>query len=222
MAEITAPGSNEAATRATEEAAFYHEAALNAAWTGARLAIGGLAFLFGAFAFAYFYLESSNGHSMWLPKSTTPPQAWYGAAIMALVVASAIVQTVGLQQIKGGRKGPWSVAALVALVLGLVAVVLQIVQLLSLPFQPGASGFASVFVGFYPVALVVWLAAMIWLEMLIVRARRIPAISFVEQPPTYAETFEIQRFQSSLSAFTTVWNFLAIVAFIFWLLFYVR
>jgi hypothetical protein len=44
----------------------------------------------------------------------------------------------------------------------------------------------------------------------------------VEQPPTFAQASEVQRFQSSLSAFTTVWNYLAIVAFIFWLLFYVR
>jgi heme/copper-type cytochrome/quinol oxidase subunit 3 len=222
MSEITAPGSDEAAGRATEEAAFYHEAGLNAAWTGSRLALGGLSFLFGAFIFAYFYLQSANGHSMWLPKSTTPPQAGYGAAIMALIVVSAVVQTVGLQRIKAGHKGPWSVSALVALVLGLVAIALQIAQLLNLPFQPGQSGFASVFVGTYPVALVIWLAAMVWLEILIVRARTIPAISFVEQPPTYAETFEVQRFQSALSAFTTVWNYLAIVAFIFWLLFYVR
>jgi heme/copper-type cytochrome/quinol oxidase subunit 3 len=222
MAEITAPGSGEAATRATEEAAFYHEAALNAAWTGSRLAIGALSFLFGAFAFAYFYLQSANGHSMWLPKSTTPPQAWYGATIMALIVVSALVQTVGLQQIKAGRKGPWASSAVIALVLGLVAVALQIVQLLDLPFQPGQSGFASVYVGFYPVALVVWLCAMIWLEILVMRARNIPAISFVEQPPTYAQAYEVQRFQSALSAFTTVWNYLAIVAFIFWLLFYVR
>ena len=172
--------------------------------------------------FAYFYLSSSNGHSAWLPKSTTPPQAGYGIAILVLIVVSAVLQTVGLQRIKGGRKGPWATAALVALVLGLAAVALQITQLLNLPFQPGQSGFASVFVGFYPVALVSWLAAMIWLEILIVRARRIPDISFVEQPPTYAETFEVQRFQASLSAFTLVWNYLAIVAFIFWLLFYVR
>ena len=68
MAEVTAPGSGEAATRATEEAAFYHEAALNAAWTGSRTALGGLSFLYGCFVFAYFYLSSSNGHSMWLPK----------------------------------------------------------------------------------------------------------------------------------------------------------
>jgi hypothetical protein len=54
------------------------------------------------------------------------------------------------------------------------------------------------------------------------RARNIPAISFVEQPPTYEQTYEVQRFQAGLSAFTLVWNYLAIVAFIFWLLFYVR
>jgi heme/copper-type cytochrome/quinol oxidase subunit 3 len=222
MSETTAPGSNEAAVRATEEEAFYHEAALNAAWTGSRLALGGLSFLFGAFLFAYFYLSSSNGHSKWLPSSTTPPHAWYGAVIMALIVVSAVVQTVGLQQIKAGRKGPWAQAALVALVLGLVAVALQIVELLTLPFQPGQSGFASVFVGFYPVALVTWLAAMIWLEILIMRARSIPAIFFVEQPPTFAETQTVQRFQSVLSAFTTVWNYLAIITFIFWVLFYVR
>jgi heme/copper-type cytochrome/quinol oxidase subunit 3 len=222
MAEITAPGSGEAAVRATEEAAYYHEAALNAAWTGSRLAIGALSFLFGAFAFAYFYLFSSNGHGKWLPSSTTPPQTGYGVAIMALVVISAVVQSVGLRRIKAGYKGPWFNAAVVALVLGLVAVALQLVQLLNLPFQPGQSGFASVFVGFYPVALVTWLGAMIWLEILVARSRNIPAISFVEQPPTYAQAYEVQRFQSGLSAFTVVWNYLAIVTFIFWLLFYVR
>ncbi len=222
MAEITAPGSGEAVARATEEAAFYHEAAINASWTGSRLAIGALSFLFGAFAFAYFYLFSSNGHGMWLPSSTRIPSNHYGEAITGLIVVSAIIQTVGLQRIKAGYKGPWLITAVVALVFGLAAVALQVNELLVLPFQPGASGFASVFTGFYPVALVTWLAAMIWLEILIMRSRAIPAISFVEQPPTYAQAQEVQRFQSSLSAFTVVWNYLAIVTFIFWLLFYVR
>jgi len=89
MTDITASGSGEAATRATEEAAFYHEAALNAAWTGSRLAIGALSFLFGAFAFAYFYLFSSNGHGMWLPSSTRIPSNHYGEAITGLIVVSA-------------------------------------------------------------------------------------------------------------------------------------
>jgi heme/copper-type cytochrome/quinol oxidase subunit 3 len=222
MAEITAPGSGEAAVRATEEAAFYHEAALNASWTGSRLAIGALSFLFGAFAFAYFYLFSSNGHGMWLPSSTRIPSNHYGEAITGLIVVGAIIQTVGLQRIKGGSKSNWLVTAVVALVFGLAAVALQIKELLVLPFQPGQSGFASVFVGFYPVALTVWFGAMVWLEILIAQVRKIPDMSFVEQPPTYQQAFEVQRFQASLSAFTTVWNYLAIIAFVFWLLFYVR
>jgi heme/copper-type cytochrome/quinol oxidase subunit 3 len=213
---------DEAATRAVEEQAFYHEAALNAAWTGSRLAIGGLSFLFGAFAFAYFYLQSSNSHGKWFPPGTIPPHMWTGATIMGLVAGSALIQTFGLQRIKAGQKGPWVTAALAALLLGLAAVALQIQELLVLPFQPAADGFASVFVGFYPVALVVWLSAMIWLEILFMRARSIPAIHFVEQPPTYSEAFNVQRFQASLSSFTVVWNYLAVVTFIFWVLFYVR
>src|SRR5579871_5943646 len=121
MAEFTVPGSgapnsNEAATRATEESAFYHQAALNAAWTGSRLAIGALSFLFGAFAFAYFYLFSSNGHGLWLPSSTRIPSNHYGEATTGLVVASAIIQTAGLQLIKRGSKRAWFNTALVALV----------------------------------------------------------------------------------------------------------
>jgi heme/copper-type cytochrome/quinol oxidase subunit 3 len=220
--EATAPGGSEAADRAVEERTFYHETALNAAWTGARLAIGGLSFLFGAFAFAYFYLQSTDSLGMWLPRSTTPPHEWYGATIMGLIALSAIVHTVGLQRIKAGRKGPWTQAALAALALGLAAVALQITELLTLPFYPGQSGFASVFTGFYPVALTVWLGAMVWLEILLMRARSIPAIFFVEQPPTYTDAFNVQRFQASLSSFTVVWNYLAVITLIFWVLFYLR
>jgi heme/copper-type cytochrome/quinol oxidase subunit 3 len=209
-------------TREVEEQAFYHEAALNASWTGARLAIGGLSFLFGAFAFAYFYLQSSNSNAKWFPPGTIGPHMWTGATITGLVVVSAALQSAGLQRIKQGHKKPWTIAAGAALLLGLAAVAWQIQELLVLPFQPAASGFSSVFVGFYPVALVVWLIAMIWLEILWVRARSIPAISFVEQPPTYSEAFSVQRFQASLSSFTVVWNYLAVVTVVFWVLFYIR
>jgi hypothetical protein len=219
MAEQTTQPPSEL-DRAAEEAGFYHEAALNAAWTGSRFAIGSLSFLYGAFAFAYFYLRSVNSSGRWEGSGYHAPQMGYGVAIFALVVVSAAVQYVGLTRIKAGAKGAWQAMALVALVAGLVAVALEIIQLLSLPFQPGSSGFSSVFTGFYPVMLVSWLAAMIWLEILIMRARSLPAISFVEQPPTYAEAFAVQRFQSSLSAFTLIWNFLAIVTIIFFILFY--
>jgi heme/copper-type cytochrome/quinol oxidase subunit 3 len=220
MAEQTSQPATEL-DRAAEEAGFYHEAALNAAWTGSRFAIGALSFLYGAFAFAYFYLRSVNSEGRWEGSGYHAPQIGYGVTILVLVVVSAIVQYLGLTRIKAGAKSAWQSMALVALVLGLAAVALEIVQLLNLPFQPGSSGFSSVFTGFYPVMLVSWLAAMIWLEILIMRVRSLPAISFVEQPPTYAEAFAVQRFQSSLSAFTLIWNFLVIVSIVFFILFYV-
>jgi len=218
MAEAAAEPTG-ALTPAEEEAVFYHEAALNASWTGARLALGALSFLFGAFIFAFFYLRSLNSHHLWYT-SATHPEMWTGALIMALVVVSAVVQWLVLQRIKAGHKRAWQTGATAALVLGLAAVAVQLWQLADLSFWPGASGFASVFVGFCPVFLAIAFCAMVWLETLIMRCRSIPEISFVEQPPTYAEAFAVQRFQASLSAFTLTWNYLAIVAIVAWILFY--
>lgn len=219
MAEATA-SPQERADRAAEEAGFYHEAALNAAWTGSRLAIGGLSFGFAAFVFAYFYLRSLNSNHMWHPAGFKGPQPWAGAVVMALIVVSALVQYAALQRIKAGNKANWQAGALVALVLGLGAIGLQVWQLLNLPFYPGDGGFASVFVGATPVFVVVVLSAMIWLEILLARSRTMPTIWFVEQPPTYDEAFSVQRFQASLSAFTLTWNYLAVIAILFWVLFY--
>ena len=220
MAEQTTQPPNEL-DRAAEEAGFYHEAALNAAWTGSRFAVGALAFLYGAFAFAYFYLRSVNSSGRWKGSGYHAPQIGYGVTILVLVLLSAVVQYAGLQRIKAGAKGAWQAAAVVALLLGIAAVVVQIIQLLGLPFEPGSSGFASVFSDTYPVLLVSWLGAMLWLEILVMRVRPLTAISFLEQPPTYAEAFAVQRFQSSLSAFTLIWNFMAVVTLFFFLLFYV-
>ena len=207
-------------TREAEEAGFYHEAALNAAWTGARLALGGLTFGLGAFAFAFFYLRSLNSHDEWYPAGFKGPQAWVGIVVLLLIVVGAVVQTLALQRIKAGHKGAWRAGALVTLVLGLAAIGIEVWQLNNLPFWPGSSGFASCFVGFWPVFMVLVFGAMVWLETLIMRVRSIPEMAFVEQPPTYAEAFAVQRFQASLSAFTVVWNYLAVVAIIAWVLFY--
>jgi heme/copper-type cytochrome/quinol oxidase subunit 3 len=221
MAETSAftPAENEAA-RAAEEEGFYHESALNAAWTGSRLAIGGLVFLFACFAFAYFYLRSVNSAGRWANTGYHAPSMLLGTIIMLAVLLSAAVNYYGLQRIKAGHKRVWEVCGLVALVLGLGAVTTQIVELIYLPFPPGSSGFASVFTGFYPVFIVVLLGGLIWLEILLAGARSILAMSFVEQPPTFAEVYKVQRFQASLSAFSAVWNFLALMALLFWFLFY--
>jgi heme/copper-type cytochrome/quinol oxidase subunit 3 len=219
MADMTAQPSAEAGVQAEDEA-FYHESGLNATWTGSRLAIGGLTFLYACFAFAYFYLRSVNSSGRWQGSGFIQPSVITGTIIMILAVLSASVHYYGLQRIKAGNKAIWQITGLIALALGLAAVAMQIDQLVTLPFPPGSSGYSSVFTGFYPVFLTSQLAVLVWLEILLARSRFIPAMSFVEQPPTYAETRDVQRFQASLSAFSTVWGYLALVAFLFWLLFY--
>ena len=219
MVDMSPQSSTEAAVQAEDEA-FYHEASLNAAWTGSRLAIGGLTFLFGSFVFAYFYLRSIDSSARWQGSGYVRPSLWMGTTIMLLAVLSAGVHYFGLQRIKAGHKGTWQVDSLVAMALGLAAVAMQIYQLATLPFPPGSSGYSSLFTGLYPVLLTTQLAVLIWLEILLARSRFIPALSFVEQPPTITGTFSVQRFQASLSAFSTVWNYLALIALLFWFLFY--
>jgi heme/copper-type cytochrome/quinol oxidase subunit 3 len=221
MADTEVPVPPSALTATEEEQIFYHESAVNAVWTGARLALGSLTFLFGAFAFAYFYLRSVNSDNRWEGAGYVPPSMVLGTVIMILAVVSAGLHYGALQQIKAGHKRVWQIGALIALLLGLAAVAMQITELATLPFWPGSSGYASVFTGFYPVFLTAQLAVLIWLEMLVARSRFIPEISFVEQPPTHAEVFKVQRFQASLSAFSTVWTYMALMSLLFWVLFYV-
>src|SRR5437660_11130998 len=85
MAEPATTGTS-GLSRETEEEGFYHEAALNAAWTGTRLAIGGLCFPFGSFLFAHFYLRPVNSAGRWMGAGYHPPSLIYGTVVMPCVL----------------------------------------------------------------------------------------------------------------------------------------
>jgi heme/copper-type cytochrome/quinol oxidase subunit 3 len=219
MAE-TVPSGAAGLSRAQEEAAFYHEAALNTAWTGVRLMIGVVSSGLGAFIFAFFYLRAVNNYGLWYPKGFDGPPIWEGTVTMALIVIGAAAQSFGLTRLKAGQKQPWFGSAVGALILGVAALAIQIAELMTLSFQPGANAYASVFVGGSAVFALVLLGTLVWLEIIVMGSRSIPQISFVEQPPTFVEAAEVQRFQASLSAFTLFWNFIAVAAVVLWVLFY--
>src|SRR6266581_94546 len=128
MADMAAPSSEEAALSAEDEG-YSHVSALNAAWTGSRLAIGGLTFLFGSFAFAYFYLRSINSEGRWQGSGFVHPSLWMGTTIMLLAVLSAGTHYFVLQRIKAGHKQTWQIGGLIALSLGLAAIAMQIYML---------------------------------------------------------------------------------------------
>src|SRR6266516_4294911 len=111
MAESTTPPAA-GLSRETEEEGFYHEAALNAAWTASRLAIGGLCFLFGSYMFAYFYLRAVNSSGRWMGAGYHAPSMIYGTVIMLAVLVSAAIHYAALQQIKAGDKRLWQLGLL--------------------------------------------------------------------------------------------------------------
>ncbi len=149
-----------------EEIEYEMRAAEGAMWTGGHLVIGITAFFFASLAFAYFYLRSANNDALWRPHSVTAPTNT-GAAIFAVVVASAVLNGYGTLRLRRGETLDWEVAGWTAVLGGLVALGLQVWQLTQLPFFPGSSGYASCFVAWAGMNLALLLAGVYWLETLL-------------------------------------------------------
>lgn len=135
-------------------------------WVGARLQAGATAFFFLGFLFAYFYLRSLNTAHMWKPKHVGA-SIGLGTAIAVCLVVSAALAWNGARELRAGRRAAWRGNGALALVLGVAACALQVVQWTSMSFGPSDGGYASVFVGWTGFQLVAVLMTMIWLEMLL-------------------------------------------------------
>jgi heme/copper-type cytochrome/quinol oxidase subunit 3 len=139
--------------------------------TAGHLLAGATAFFFLAFLFAYFYLRSLNNHDMWRPKGVDPSVAW-GTVIIACVVASAALVWLGLADHRAERRPAWRLKGLIALVLGLLALVFQVVAWGMAGFGPADGGYASVFVGWTGFYFLFVLCALYWLETVLATSYR--------------------------------------------------
>ena len=140
-------------------------------WVGVRLLVSSTVFLFVPFVFAYVYLASLNTSGLWRPGGIKPPLGWGIAILLAVVVCAGLLAWARSARAQGSE-GSSRTLALVALVVGLVAVVLQFVEYAHLDFGPTDGGFASVFVGWSGLFAVTMLGAMVWLEVTVASAFR--------------------------------------------------
>lgn len=204
-----------------DEAIFEENAVSGSAWTGSRLLVGTCSFLFGTMVFAYFYLRSINSHGLWRLPGQQPP-IHIGVAALACVLACAAVHTYGLRRLRSkGLSTDWRVGAGFGLLLGLVAAGLDAWDLGRLHFQPGSSGFSSVFVAWQPVYILVLLGAMYWLETLLARSVRLRWLLRPSSAPDNAPLPpEVTSFRASVDSFSFFIGFLAVVEVIAFALFY--
>jgi len=168
VAELAAAGSRRRRSPGPSRSRRSTMRPAQAAWTGARLAIGGLSFLFGAFAFAYFYCSRPT-------RTRCGCQLHHPAHVLRSADHRADRGERDradrrLQQIKAGKSKPWTRAALAALVLGLVGVAAD--RRAAHAAVPAASRASPACSSLLPGGVGVWLCAMIWLEILFMRGAR--------------------------------------------------
>lgn len=206
-----------------EEREFELRAAVNSYWTGGRLMIGMFTFLFASLAFAYFYLKSNNSGKLWRPDGITAPTG-IGWTIFAVVVASALLAIYGQWRMRSGSVLDWEVSGWVAVLGILLAIGLQIWQLTQLPFFPGSSGYASCFIGWAVMNIMMLVGGAYWLETNLALCLRLRRRSAGEDGPERSPATSMAPaallFRANVESCTYFFGFMVVVSALFWVFFY--
>ena len=206
-------------TSTPEEAEYELRSAVSSYWTGGRLLIGMHTFFVASLAFAYFYLRSSNSGDLWRPAHITAPTA-VGAAVFAFTAAASIVVVYGSRRFQVGLVTDWQVAAWTAVGSLLGAIGLQIYQYTRFPFFPGSSGYASTFVGWTVMNLMMLVGALYWIETLVATSIRLRHALADGETLATSQSPRAQKFRANLESCTAYFQFASAVAVLFWALFY--
>ena len=188
------------------------------------------AFFFLAFVFAYFYLRAQNNAGLWRPKHVDPPQT-LGVLVMLACVASAALVRLGLADHRARRRAQWRVKGLVALGLGIVAIVLQVVEWNTVGFGPADGGYASVFVGWTAFYVLFVFGTMFWLETIVATAFRYRKVATHEEITPGEASGDPYRggrdiadplsvIRPGLESISFYWSFLAGIGVLTWILLY--
>jgi heme/copper-type cytochrome/quinol oxidase subunit 3 len=193
------------------------------------LLAGATAFFFVAFVFAYFYLRSLNSAGMWKPKGVDASVAW-GTVVVACYAASALLVRLGLTDHRALRRDQWRVKGLVALVVGVVGLVLQVVAWTHEGFGPADGGFASVYFGWTAFLFLFVLGTLIWLEMTLATSLRYRKMETSAPPPGHASgdphrmghdiRDPLSLVRAELVGLSFYWTFLAGIAVVSWIILY--
>ncbi len=197
--------------------------------SAAHLLASATAFFFLSFVFAYFYLRSLNNAGLWRPKHVDPSQT-LGVLVMAATVAVAVLLRWGLVDHRADRRSAWRVKGALALTIGIVAVVLQVIEWTTVGFGPADGGYASVFFGWTAFSVLFLAGSLFWLETVLatsIRYQKIP--SGAPEPgeasgDRYRKEHDIRDplslVRAGLDALSFYWSFLAGVGVLTWILLY--
>lgn len=217
MTDIAHKGSQMTST--PEEDEYELRAAVSAYWSGGRLLIGMYTFFLASLAFAYFFLRSTNSGQLWRPGHITAPTA-LGAAVVAFTTTAAILVVYGQRRFRTGNVADWKVAGWTSLMSLLLAVGFQVYELSQLPFFPGANGYASTFIGWVVMNLIMLFGALYWVETLLATSIRISGALPEGETLATSQSPRAQKLRANIESGTAFCQFIAAAGVLFWVLFY--
>lgn len=193
------------------------------------LLAGATAFFFIAFVFAYFYLRSLDNAGMWKPPHVDASIGW-GTAVVACYALSAVLVRLGLTDHRALRRSQWRVKGLVALLVGVVGLVLQVLDWTHESFGPADGGFASVYFGWTAFLFLFVFCTLLWLEMTLATSVRyrnvetgVPAPGEASGDPhrtAHDIRDPLSLVRAELVGLSFYWTFLAGVAVVSWIILY--
>jgi heme/copper-type cytochrome/quinol oxidase subunit 3 len=193
------------------------------------LLAGATAFFFISFVFAYFYLRSLNSGGMWKPSGVDASVGW-GTAVVACYVLSALLVRLGLNDHRALRRDQWRLKGLVALLVGVVGLVLQVIAWTHQGFGPTDGGFASVYFGWTAFLFLFVFCTLLWLEMTLATSLRYTKVQGDAPPPGHAsgDTHRtahdirdpLSLVRAELVGLSFYWTFLAVIAVVTWIILY--
>jgi heme/copper-type cytochrome/quinol oxidase subunit 3 len=170
-----------------------------ALWTGSRLLCGAAAFFFVSFVFAYFFLRSLDVNGGWKIGQVNPSIGLGVAIAVVLIVSAVALRAAATQPALTVRAGT------AALLLAVLAVVLQVIEWTTLGFGPASGGYASVFIGWTAFYSVFALACAYWIETQVATAWRRRRHGLEETPAEVLTDSEVVR--AGLESCSFFWTF---------------
>jgi len=184
-----------------------------AIWVGGRLLCGAISFFFASFLFAYFYLRALDLSHKWTI-GVVQPDGGIGLAVAALFLFSAVIYRLAARRPAGDSMA----AGMIAVLMGVAAVVLQFVEYTVLDFGASQGGYAAVFFGWTATYAIVALMGLYWIEVQVAslwRVRREGKMRETEVP-----TSESALLLAGIEASSFYWAFFVAIGVLAYILLY--
>ena len=184
-----------------------------AIWVTGRLLCGSISFFFASFLFAFFYLKALDVNHNWKIGNVTP-DGGIGLAVAALFLFSAVIYRLAARRPAGDSMA----AGMIAVLMGVAAVVLQFVEYTVLDFGASQGGYAAVFFGWTATYAIVALMGLYWIEVQVAslwRVRREGKMRETEVP-----TSETALLLAGIEASSFYWAFFVAIGVLAYILLY--